>query len=108
MVKIRCGEDLGIDTEQVIGWVLVKDCCREYQYPSLNNPIEKATLQVEDRLLLYTSGETLVLTATTLGVEVFARVHNLLVNLFKIDLSQDSHIKVTTNYGQRLQQEITN
>lgn len=104
MVKIRCGEDLGIDLDSVIGWVLVKDCCREYQYPSLNNPIEKGTLQVEDRLLLYTSGETLVLTATTLGHEVFTRVHNLLVYLSEIDLSEDSYINVTTNYSQSFQQ----
>jgi len=108
MVKIRCGEDLGIDLERVIGWVLVKNCCREYQFPSLDNPIEKATLQVEDRLLLYTSGETLVLTTTILGIDLFTRVHNLLVHLFEHDLSKDSYIKVATNYGQRLpQEEIT-
>jgi len=104
MVKIRCGEDLGIDLERVIGWVLVKDCCREYQFPSLDfpsldNPLEKARLQVEDRLLLYTSGETLVLTATTLGVDIFTRVHNLLVHFFEHDLSKDTYIKITTNYG---------
>jgi hypothetical protein len=104
MIKIRCGEDFGIDMERVIGWVLVKDCCREYQYPSLGNPVEKGTLQVEDRLLLYTSGETLVLTATNLGNEVFTRVHNLLAHLFEVDLSKDSYIKVTTNYSQSLPQ----
>jgi len=108
MVKIRCGEDLGIDLERVIGWVLVKDCCQGYQFPSLDNPIEKAMLQVEDRLLLYTSGETLVLTTTILGIDLFTRVHNLLVHLFEHDLSKDSYIKVATNYGQRLpQEEIT-
>jgi hypothetical protein len=109
MMKVRNGEDFGVDLERVIGWVLVKDCCREYQFPSLGTPIEKATLQVEDRLLLYTSGETLVLTATTLGIDVFTRVHNLLVHLFEHDLSTDSHIKVATNYSKRLQQgEIIN
>jgi hypothetical protein len=98
-MKIRCGEDLGIDLERVIGWVLVKNCCREYQFPSLGNSIEKATLQVEDRLLLYTSGETLVLTATTLGVDLFIRVHNLLIHFFEHDLSKDNYIKVTPDYG---------
>ncbi len=104
MVKVRNGEDFGVDLERVIGWVLVKDCCREYQFPSLGTPIEKATLQVKDRLVLYTSGETLVLTATTLGIDVFTRVHNLLVHLFEHDLSTDSYIKVATNYSKRLQQ----
>ncbi|MEG4109012.1 hypothetical protein [Microcoleus sp. S13_C5] len=105
MVKIRCGEDLGIDTDLIIGWVLVKDCCKDYQYSSLNNPIEKARLEVEDRLILYTSADNLVLTSSILGHEVFTRIHNFLVHLFECDFSEDGYIKVTTAYSQELPHE---
>lgn len=78
--------------ERVIGWVLVKDCCAGYQ--SIGDKLEAVRSTLEDRLLLYTPGETLVLTRQTVGDPVFTRIHNLLVHLFEVDLSEDSYIKI--------------
>jgi hypothetical protein len=90
MVKVRIGKDLGIDLEKVIGWTLVENSSSQHEDLTrvselLGYPIP--TLIVEERLLLFTSGEALVVTRVKVGSQAFTNLHNLLLSCFDIDLN---------------------
>lgn len=86
MVKVRIGEDFGFDMDQVVAWVLVKDrSCSDDQelISSLQNlefPIP--AFKVDERILLFTSGETLVLRKAAVGSLSFTKFHIFLLSLF--------------------------
>jgi hypothetical protein len=90
MVKVRIGKDLGIDLEKLIGWTLVENSSSQHEDLTsvselLGYPIP--TSIVEERLFLFTSGETLVVTKAGVGSQAFTNLHNLLLSSFNIDIN---------------------
>jgi hypothetical protein len=72
MTKIRCGNELGIDLDQVTAWSKFKT---EWQ---------------DEALTLYLSGGgTLCVSQKILGCGAFTRLHNLLIERFTIVLPVD-------------------
>lgn len=72
MTKIRCGETVGIDLDEIIGWTLVPQECCELE-----------------RLIIYFSGQFVTATREEVGDQAFDRLHRLLLDRFAIDLAPE-------------------
>lgn len=82
MTKIRCGDSIGIDLDQVVAWKKVK----------LLNSAEG-----NEALSLYFVGvpDGISVSRSTVGYQTFARLTNLLVDRFAIDLAGENSLKKT-------------
>ena len=97
MVKVRIGKELGIDLEAIIGWTYIKGHTDQQDLASslqvLGYPVQ--TLKVEERIVLYTSADTLIVPKAAVKPEAFIKLHNLLLSLFEVDLNTE---KSNENY----------
>jgi hypothetical protein len=84
MAKIRVGKEFGIDLEQVIAWTYIVGNTAEQDLTNsshiLGYPV--ATLIIEERILLYTSAEILVIPKAKVGLECFTKIYNCLLSMF--------------------------
>jgi hypothetical protein len=89
MVRVRWGDELGIDLDRVIAWTFIKeDNDQQYLTSSLQiSGYLVPALKVEERILLYTPRETLVVAKAAVGAEVFTNFHNCLLSLFEVDIN---------------------
>jgi len=79
MVKIRCGDSIGIDLDQVVAWKKVK----------LLNSSEG-----NKAISLYFAGacDGISVSCGTVGQKAFNRLHRLLVARFAMDLDADDNL----------------
>lgn len=91
MVKVRNGEEFGIDIDKVIAWTFIKDCSDQQDLTSslqlLGYPVP--ALRVEERILVYVPGEVFIMAKSVVGLRVFTNFHNLLLSLFDTDLEAE-------------------
>lgn len=81
MTKIRCGDNTGIDLDQVIAW----------------RKTQRSTGK-EETLTLFFAGadDGFYVSQNSVGCQAFAYLHKLLLDLFAIDLAGENNLKKET------------
>jgi hypothetical protein len=91
MTKVRIGKELGIDLDKVIGWTYIQGHSDQQDLTSslqvLGYPVP--SLKVEERIVLYTSADTLIVPKVAVNPQAFTKLHNLLLSLFEVDLDAE-------------------
>jgi len=91
MVKVRISKELGIDLDKVIGWTYIQGHTDQQDLASslqvLGYPVQ--SLKVEERIVLYTSADTLIVAKVAVSPQAFTSLHNLLLSLFEVNLDND-------------------
>jgi hypothetical protein len=81
----------------VIGWTYIKGHSDQQDLTSslqvLGYPVQ--ALKVEERIVLYTSADTLIVAKAAVSPQAFTKLHNLLLSLFEVDLDVE---KSNENY----------
>ena len=79
MLKVRCGNSIGVDIDQVVAWKLY---------------IPDKTRGQTLALFFLAAGDTLHISENIVGYQAFSYVHHLLLERFNEDLSSNHNIKL--------------